>query len=266
MFTDISPYCCEWLTNLFDDKIICCDIRELSSKDCESRSHFFAGIGGWELALQLSGWQGPVWTGSCPCQPFSKAGKQLGVKDERHLWPKFYELIDECRPPAIFGEQVATNLGFEWFARVRSDLENSGYAVGAADLCAASVGAPHIRQRLFWGAVDPSRLDNTCCVGSQVGRAEQATSVLERGSRLSSFTRSDTVVGRDSRYRRIESGVLPLAHRLSHKVGRMFTGDRKLQLRAARTNKNARLTAYGGTIVLPVAATFILAMMESLAQ
>ena len=119
-----------------------------------TQCHFFAGIGGWSLALKLAGWPAtrPVWTGSCPCQPFSAAGKQLGTADERHLWPVFHRLIAECRPPVVFGEQVASKLGREWLAGVRADLERVGHAVGAADLCAPSCGAPHIRQRLFWVA------------------------------------------------------------------------------------------------------------------
>ncbi len=93
-----------------------------------------------------------VWTGSCPCQPFSCAGKQKGTQDERHLWPEFRRLITECHPPIIFGEQVASKLGREWLAGVRADLEALGYAVGAADLCAAGATAPHLRQRLYWVA------------------------------------------------------------------------------------------------------------------
>jgi len=119
-----------------------------------TQCHFFAGIGGWSLALKLSEWpeDRPVWTGSCPCQPFSSAGKQMGRKDPRHLWPAFRRLINRCRPPVVLGEQVASADGRRWLAGVRSNLETMGYAVGAADLCAAGVGAPHIRQRLFWVA------------------------------------------------------------------------------------------------------------------
>ncbi len=112
--------------------------------------HFFAGIGGWVYALDLAGWRGPVWTGSCPCQPFSVAGGQAGTSDKRHLWPELHRLARDARPPVLFGEQVASRLGREWLAGVRSDLEALGYAVGAADLCAAGVSAPHIRQRLYW--------------------------------------------------------------------------------------------------------------------
>lgn len=118
------------------------------------RAHFFAGIGGWDLALCLAGWPDslPVWTGSCPCQPFSVAGRRKGADDPRHLWPAWCRLIAERLPPIIFGEQVASGAGREWLTGVRADLEVLGYAVGAADLPACSVGAPHIRQRLFWVA------------------------------------------------------------------------------------------------------------------
>ena len=113
-----------------------------------------AGIGGWPLALEYAGWRGGAWTGSCPCQPLSSAGKRKGDADERHLWPAFQLLIAECRPVCVFGEQVSSKLGREWFAAVQTDLESVGYACGAADISAAGVGAPHIRQRLYWVATD----------------------------------------------------------------------------------------------------------------
>ena len=117
--------------------------------------HFFAGIGGWPYALTLAGWpvSRPVWSGSCPCQPFSAAGKGLGTADSRHLWPVFAQLIRACQPPTIFGEQVASRAGREWLGGVFTDLAAMGYSRAGADLCAAGVGAPHIRQRLFWVAV-----------------------------------------------------------------------------------------------------------------
>ena len=117
-----------------------------------TQCHFFAGIGGWPEALRLAGVSPdmPLWTGSCPCQPFSSAGQRKGTADERHLWPVFCDLIAQCGPPVVFGEQVASADGRDWLACVRSEMEALGYAVGAADLCAAGVGAPHIRQRLYF--------------------------------------------------------------------------------------------------------------------
>lgn len=136
--------------------------------------HLFAGIGGWSLAARLAGWRDdePLWTGSCPCQPFSSAGKRRGTDDPRHLWPEMQRLVAECRPPVVAGEQVASKAGREWFAGVRADLEALGYAVGGADLCAAGFGAPHIRQRLWWVA-DTSgprtRRDAGAALGEEAG-------------------------------------------------------------------------------------------------
>ena len=150
-----------------DDRSIT-DVRG-QDLDGYTQCHFFAGIGGWPYALQLAGWPRhvPVWTGSCPCQPFSVCGKQTGVDDERHLWPAWFRLIQHCKPPIIFGEQSAsaavvglvsgdrpasTGGADVWFDGVSSDLEGEGYTVGATVLGAHSVGAPHPRQRLYWCA------------------------------------------------------------------------------------------------------------------
>ena len=161
-YNEIDPYAAEWLRNLIvAGHIANGDVDERSIEEVEPydlagyvQCHFFAGIGGWSLALRLAGWPDnePVWTGSVPCQPLSSAGQRQGHADRRHLWPAFFRLIAECRPATVFGEQVASALGREWLAGVRADLEHMGYACGAADLPAACVGAPHIRQRLWWVA------------------------------------------------------------------------------------------------------------------
>ena len=161
-YNEFDPKAAAWLCELIRRGLIAPgDVDDRSILDVKpadlagyDQCHFFAGIGGWSLALRLAGWADArqVWTGSCTCQPFSCAGKAGGVGDERHLWPAFRDLIRECRPAVCFGEQVASKAGRLWLAGVRADLEGSGYAVGAANLCAAGVGAPHIRQRLYWVA------------------------------------------------------------------------------------------------------------------
>ncbi len=115
----------------------------------------FAGIGGWDYAARLAGWPEDrgLWTGSCPCQPFSVAGKQTGTDDPRHLWPDFFRLISAYRPAVVMGEQVSRKAGMGWFDGVRSDLEGAGYASRALDIPACAIDAPHIRSRLWWCAV-----------------------------------------------------------------------------------------------------------------
>jgi DNA (cytosine-5)-methyltransferase 1 len=52
----------------------------------------------------------------------------------------------------VFGEQVESAIRHGWLDLVSADLESIGYAVGAVGLPAASVGAPHIRNRLWFVA------------------------------------------------------------------------------------------------------------------
>ena len=160
-YNDVDPFVCQWVRNLIKAGLITPgDVDERPIEDVQAtdlggydRCHFFCGIAIWDHALNQSGWgDSPVWTGSCPCQPFSCAGKQLGTADKRHLWPAWFRLIRECRPEQLFGEQVAGPAALAWLDLVSADLEDAGYAVGAADLCAAGCGAPHIRQRLYWMA------------------------------------------------------------------------------------------------------------------
>jgi DNA (cytosine-5)-methyltransferase 1 len=163
LYNEIDPYAAQWIRNLVAGGHVAPgdveerSIRDLTPDDVRShlQAHFFAGIGVWSHALRSAGWPDarPVWTGSCPCQPFSSAGRAKGFSDDRHLWPDWFKLIAQCRPPVVLGEQVASPDGLRWLDLVRADLEGAGYAFGASDLCAAGVGAPHIRQRLYFVAV-----------------------------------------------------------------------------------------------------------------
>ena len=163
-YNEFDPYAAQWLRNLIDaGHIAKGDVDTRIIKDVNAselvgyvQCHFFAGLGGWSHALRLAGWPDdrPVWTGSCPCQPFSAAGTQKGTADDRHLWPVWFNLIRECRPGVVFGEQVEAAINHGWLDLVQSDLESEGYACGAAGIPAAGVGAPHIRQRLWFVADD----------------------------------------------------------------------------------------------------------------
>lgn len=149
-----------------------------------TQCHFFAGVGVWSHALRLAGWgdDRSVWTGSCPCQPFSAAGKGVGFDDERHLWPAFHHLIKECKPSAVLGEQVASKDVDPWIDLVHADLEAMGYAFGAIPFPAAGVGAPNIRDRLYWVAY------------SHDSRLEGRRSVRERANQRATGSRG--VAGR----------------------------------------------------------------------
>lgn len=161
-YNEIDKYAAQWLRNLITAGHIAPGIvDERSIEDVYpsdlrgfTQCHFFAGIGVWSHALRAAGWSDdrPVWTGSCPCQPFSAAGQGAGFDDERHLWPHFHHLIKECRPAIVLGEQVASKDADPWIDLVCDDLEAMGYAFGAIPFPSAGVGAPHIRDRLYWVA------------------------------------------------------------------------------------------------------------------
>jgi len=149
-YNEIDPYAAEWLRNLIAAGLITpgdVDTRSIvdvrpSDLEGYERCHFFAGLGVWDYALGLAAWPAgrQVWTGSCPCQPYSAAGKRGRVSDERHLWPAFFHLIEMVRPPVVLGEQVASKDGLDWLDLVQADLEGAHYDVGAVDFCAAGAG------------------------------------------------------------------------------------------------------------------------------
>jgi DNA (cytosine-5)-methyltransferase 1 len=165
-YNEWDAYAAEWLRNLIKaGHIAPGEVDERSILDVRpddlrgfAQVHAFAGIGGWSLALRLAGWPDdrPVWTGSCPCQPYSVAsvavGGAQGQGDSRHLWPVFGALIEKCRPPSVLGEQVADAIQWGWWDEAAMDLERAGYAAASAILRADACGADHERKRLYWVA------------------------------------------------------------------------------------------------------------------
>ena len=147
----------------------------------------FAGIGGIDLGLEATGYfetvqfveydpycqhilkrhwpDVPIWgdvktfdpdscgeidciVGGYPCQPFSVAGKQKGTQDDRHLWPRMFEIIKHKRPSLILCENVSGHivLGLD---EVLLDLEGEGYSTRAFVIPASAVDANHKRERVW---------------------------------------------------------------------------------------------------------------------
>ena len=303
-YNEIDPFAAQWLRNLIAaGHIAPGEVDERSIEDVTpddlrgfTQCHFFAGIGVWSHSLRLAGWPDdrPVWTGSCPCQPFSAAGKGDGFADERHLWPHFFHLISERRPQHVFGEQVASGNANTWFDLVQADLEGMGYAFGLVPFTSAGIGAPHIRERAYWvanadnrvsdaretlrsgrdavldgsstnrlGNANVARLEglggNDCAAGWQgaTGPATEA-GVHMRPLEVNGFWRdADWLFCRDGKWRPVEPGTFPLVDGAAARMGRVEPGV----ARVASSNRVGRLKGYGNAINAQAAAAFIRAYM-----
>lgn len=262
-----------------------------------TQCHFFAGIGGWSYALRLAGVPDdfPCWTGSPPCQPFSVAGKQVGFNDPRHLAPKFLELIAECKPAIVFGEQVAAAIGKNWLDFVLLDLEAENYTCGAAVLPACSVGAPHKRDRLFFAAANAfaytndyrqqpspgSWRDKRNEQGNNFRRRCEAGSTSNTNSKRPQRERAncDSQGWEESDFRqaRLCNGARTPKSTVKDKgfwSGADWIGCRDGKFRPVRSGTQplangiparvVRLRGYGNSIVPQVAAEFVAAFLEAL--
>lgn len=160
IYNEHDDYAADWLEHSIEEGLIAHgkvdrrSIRDVEAKDYKgfSQVHLFAGVGIWSAALRLAGYPDDrrVGTISCPCQPFSAAGKGLGFSDPRHLWPDAFRLTRELGIDVLFGEQAPT--AGHWIDLVSADLESIGYAFGAPIVPAAGFGGAHIRQRFYWVA------------------------------------------------------------------------------------------------------------------
>lgn len=267
-YNEWDPQAAAWLRELISERLIPRglvderSITEVKAEDLEgfTQCHFFAGIGGWPLALQLAGvdHRTPLWTGSPPCQPFSAAGKQLGQFDPRHLAPVFLDLISQCRPPVLFGEQVAPAIAKSWMCDLQTHLEGEDYAVGFAVLPACSVGAPHKRERLFFGAYNMAESlrterdrewlhglgeSNKAQGGRTAAELAGRSDTLATDAHNGFWSDADWLGCRDGKFRPVEPGTFPLANGIPARVG--------------------RLRGYGNAIVPEVAAEFVRAFLAA---
>ena len=264
-YNEIDPFAVRWLKKLIEAEVLpdgfidSRPIQEVRAADLKpfTQCHFFAGIGGWPYALQLADVpvDMPIWTGSCPCQPFSSAGNKKGFIDNRHLWPYWENLIGQCKPSIIFGEQVTSKLGRAWLSAVQADLEKMDYVTAAADLCAAGVGAPHSRQRLYFvgmGDTIGARLSIRKGVGKN--HAENRIASARKTAVAAGSMGLRTETGRlwngvyapctDGKYRLVNPGIRMLANGLPGRVG--------------------RIRGFGNAIVPQVAAVFVTSAFEAL--
>ncbi|WGL99968.1 DNA cytosine methyltransferase (plasmid) [Arsenophonus sp. aPb] len=303
-YNEIDPYAAQWLRNLIAaGHIANGDVDERSIEDVKpddlktyTQCHFFAGIGVWSYALRQAGWPDdkPVWTGSCPCQPFSAAGKGKGLTDKRHLWPAFFHLICQCKPDIIFGEQVASTDGIVWLELVQSDLEAENYTTAAIDLCAAGFGAPHIRQRLYWladthgdrlqrkrtnnnserrkkqdvqqtGLCDRARNNDNRMVNTDNGEFNTITGCATRKTEKKITSRPKVFKSWESgRTGDYVSGYWENADWLLCRDGKLRPIESgTFPLAHGITSRVGRLRAYGNAIVAPVAKTFIKAFIST---
>ncbi|EAM7054190.1 DNA cytosine methyltransferase [Salmonella enterica] len=298
-YNEIDPFAAAWLQNLINAGYIAPgvvdtrSIEEVTANDLKgfTQCHFFAGIGVWSYALRCAGWPDsrPVWTGSCPCQPFSQSGKRRGFNDPRHLWPAWFYLVSQCRPDVIFGEQVASKDGLTWFDAVQFDLEKAEYAVAVVDLCAAGFGSAHIRQRLFWVADAAYKQHQECLPGReeshcpQSGRspAELTGYCLPDGlAHTNNDSSKRRLPGREDSPREVINGSAGCGSTDSRTcpvngywrdADWLFCRDGKWRpvkpglkpLVNGTPGRVGQLRAYGNAIVVPVAEAFIRAYMEA---
>jgi len=302
-YNEFDPFAAAWLRELIkaghiapgvvDER----SITELKPDELKqyTQCHFFAGIGVWSYALRKAGWPDdrPVWTGSCPCQPFSTAGKRKGTEDERHLWPTWFRLIQECKPDTVFGEQVEAAIRQGWLDIVQTDMEGIGYTVGAVGLPACGFGAPHIRQRLYFVANTANvrceqRRDaaSTSLQGTSTQRTGQHSQPEHEGElsrRLEGLCGSSNLDNTATEGLQVRAGQEILGEKTCCEPQRpsyvdgfwanaewVFCKDEKFRpvesgtfpLAHGATNRVGRLRGYGNALVAPCAEAFIKAFLE----
>jgi len=202
LFCDIEPFCRKVLAKHWPDVPIAEDVRELADDpiryvpECD------------------------IITAGYPCQNFSISGNRLGEKDNRHIWPEIFSIIQARRPTWAVFENVRGHISMG-LDTVLSDLGRISYSATPFVIPACATDAPHFRFRLFIVARDMANFDST-------GRQEQwwpqptqeETEALERRSRWATEPRILRVAhGIPNRVDRIASLGNAIVPQIAQRIG-----------------------------------------------
>ncbi len=139
---EIDPDCCATLRMNRNWRVEEADLRSLDGSPFAGKVDLFAG--------------------GLPCPPFSVAGKQLGERDERNLFPAALRLIEEIKPRAVMIENVKGLLGpsFEAYrASIEEGFRDLGFVVTWKLLNASDFGVPQLRPRAIMVALPADTMD-----------------------------------------------------------------------------------------------------------
>jgi len=192
------------------------------------------------------------------------------ISDERHLWPVWFNLIRQSRPPIVFGEQVSAAILHHWWDDVSDDLEREGYTTRAQIRPASSVGAPHKRDRLWFVAYNNGKRCNGQSIPVWEKQEKDIKTYRSSESNVAHPTSKDTLDVADSNYQGSQGRTLysECADQLSawsSGVEWINCPDGKQRfikssiplLANGIPNRVGKLRGYGNAIVPQVAAQFI---------
>lgn len=149
----------------------------------------------WDDVRTFDGWPWhgivDVVSAGFPCQPFSSAGRMLGSKDGRNMWPETIRIIREVRPPMVWLENVPglrsskkarqrMLKGFPpkklpaYLGTVLGQLAESGYDAAWDCVPASFVRANHIRDRIWILAYAAIKGERSVPAGRRPGRQRKA--------------------------------------------------------------------------------------------
>ena len=131
LFCDIEPWCRKILTQHWPDVPIYEDVKEIANDP----ERFIPE-------------RPDILTAGYPCQPFSVAGRRRGEKDDRHIWPEIFSIIQSRRPTWTIFENVRGHITMG-LDSVLADLEREGYSTRTFIVPAIGVDAPHKRDRVW---------------------------------------------------------------------------------------------------------------------